>query len=56
MAAGYTAVEVTYIPKGGTAAAEAARIDAAVTALETVTVIQILEGQEGWYLVAGTSA
>ena len=56
MAVAYTAVDVTYIPKGGTPAQVNARLDAAITALDTVKILAILDAGEGWHLIVGTSA
>jgi hypothetical protein len=56
MAAAYSAVEVTVVEKHGPKATVATRLDTAITALDTVTIIAILDGGEHWYIVAGTAA
>ena len=56
MAVAYTSVAVTVIEKAGPKATVAARLAAAVTALDTVKILGILDGGEHWYLVVGTTA
>jgi hypothetical protein len=56
MAAYYGAVQVIWVEKGGTPTQEAARIDAAITAVETDPLIGQVEGDGGWYFIFGTAA